>query len=195
MQDLISRVPLFASLPKSEIEYLARTLRPRQFAAGSLLFHEGTVGDVFHILLSGQVEIIKALGTRDEQLLRVGEPGSFIGEMSLFSREGRRTASVRARTPVTTLEMTHAEFDALLQRHPSLAYDMVRVMSRRLEESQNLALRDLQAKNRQLTTAYRRAASRPGADHPEGETGARAPGGRQDSDEHLAPPVARSGGL
>ena len=34
-QDLIGRVPLFASLPRSEIEYLAGTLPPRQFAAGA----------------------------------------------------------------------------------------------------------------------------------------------------------------
>jgi sigma-B regulation protein RsbU (phosphoserine phosphatase) len=152
--DLISRVPLFASLPRSEIEYLAGTLRPRQFAAGALLFREGTVGGVFYILLDGHVEIIKALGTSDERLLHVGEPGSFVGEMSLFSREGLRTASVRARTPAQTLEITRAEFDALLYRHPALAYDMVRVLSRRLEESQNLTLRDLRAKNRELTTAY-----------------------------------------
>jgi phosphoserine phosphatase RsbU/P len=153
-QDLISRVPLFASLPPAEIEYLVETLRPRQFGAGSLLFREGTVGDIFYILLGGQIEIIKALGTSDERLLGIRESGSLIGEMSLFNRDGLRTASVRARTLVQTLEMTRAEFDALLHRYPALGYDMVRVLSLRLEESENLTLCDLQEKNRQLTTAY-----------------------------------------
>jgi sigma-B regulation protein RsbU (phosphoserine phosphatase) len=152
--DLISRIPLFASLPRAETEYLAHTLRPREFPPRSVLFREGTLGDVFYILLNGQIEIIKALGTGDERLLGVREAGSFIGEMSLFNRDGLRTASVRARTPVQTLEMTRAEFDALLHRYPSLGYDMVRVLSLRLEESENLTLGDLQEKNRQLTTAY-----------------------------------------
>ncbi len=153
-EDLISRVPLFASLPRSEIEHLARTLRPREVPDQSLLFREGETGDTFYILLDGQVEIIKALGTDGERLLGVREAGSLIGEMSLFNREGQRTASVRTRTPARLLEMTRGEFDALLGRQPSLAYDMVRVLSQRLNEAENLTVRDLLEKNRQLAQAY-----------------------------------------
>jgi hypothetical protein len=35
-----------------------------------------------------------------------------------------------------------------------LAYEMVRVMSARLSDTQNTALQDMQEKNRQLTQAY-----------------------------------------
>src|SRR5439155_21220972 len=45
-------------------------------------------------------------------------------------------------------------FDALLHRQPSLAYEMVRVLSVRLRESDDSTIRDLQEKNRQLTLAY-----------------------------------------
>ena len=153
-EDQIGRVPLFASLPRSEIEYLARTLRPREIPGQSLLFREGESSDTFYILLDGEVEIIKALGTDGERLLGVREAGSMIGEMGLFNREGQRTASVRARTPVRLLEMTRGEFDALLARQPSLAYDMVRVLSQRLNEAENLTVRDLLEKKRQLAKAY-----------------------------------------
>ena len=44
--EIISRVPLFAALPRSEIEYLAATLHPCESAAGTLLFHEGTLGGI-----------------------------------------------------------------------------------------------------------------------------------------------------
>ncbi len=151
---LIGQVPLFASLPRHEIQHLAEALRECEFPANALLFNEGENADRFFILLDGQIEIIKALGTPDERLLAVREPGSFIGEMSLFSRDGRRTASVRSRTPLQLLEMSRAEFDALLHRQPSLAYEMVRVLSMRLNESENATIRDLQEKNRQLTQAY-----------------------------------------
>jgi sigma-B regulation protein RsbU (phosphoserine phosphatase) len=153
-EDVISRVPLLASLPRSEIEYLARTLRQREFPDNALLFREGTTGDSFYILLDGQVDILKAMGTEAERQLGVRGPGSFIGEMSLFSRDGARTASVRARTPLRALEMTRADFDALLSRQPALAYDMVRVLSVRLLESEDRTIRDLQEKNRELTQAY-----------------------------------------
>jgi len=153
-EDVISRVPLFSSLPRREIGYLAETLRPAQLPEQSLLFREGETSDRFYILLEGEVEIIKALGTDDERLLGVRGAGSFIGEMSLFIRDGRRTASVRARTPLHLLEMSRAEFDALLTRQPTLAYDMVRILSLRLNETENRTIQDLQEKNRELKQAY-----------------------------------------
>jgi len=112
------------------------------------------MGDRFYILLDGQVEIIKAYGTGDERLLGVRNPGTFIGEMSLFNKLGTHSASVRARTPITLLEMTRGEFDDLLHRQPEMGYDMVGVLSKRLNESENATIRDLRQKNIQLTHAY-----------------------------------------
>lgn len=153
-EQLISQVPLFATLPPHEIDHLAATLRPLEFLEGALLFQEGTPGDLFYVLLEGQAEIIKALGTPAERVMGIRQAGAFIGEMSLFNRDGLRTASVRASTPLHVLEMTRADFDALLARQPTLAYTMTRILSQRLEESENLTIRDLLEKNRQLTQAY-----------------------------------------
>lgn len=155
-EQVLKQVALFASLPSSEIQYLADTLRPREFEAGTVFIHENEAADHFFILLEGQVEIIKALGTANERVLGVGEAGSFIGEMGLINPGSRRTASVRARTPARALDMTRAEFDALLHRQPALAYKMVRVLSLRLEQEGNRTVRDLQEKNLQLTQAYER---------------------------------------
>ena len=154
VEPLISQVPLFSSLPDSEIKHLAASLRPRTFPAQKLLLREGHTDERFYILLDGQVEVIKALGTPDERLLGVRSQGISIGEMSLFSHDRRHTASVRALTPVTVLEMTRAEFDALLFRQPTMAHEVIRTMSMRLEESENLTILDLKEKNRQLTLAY-----------------------------------------
>ena len=52
--------------------------------------------------------------------------------------------------------MTRADFDALLHRQPALAYKMVRVLSLRLEGTENRTIRDLQEKHVQLTDAYER---------------------------------------
>ena len=151
---IIRNVPLFASLPEDEVHFLAGMLKQRDFKEGEIIMREADKGDLFYILIEGQVEIIKAIGTSDERLLAVREAGSFIGEMSLFQKEGLRSASVRTASPVTMLEMTRAEFDALLHRQPFLAYDMVGVLSHRLHESENLTIRDLRKKNIQLTQAY-----------------------------------------
>lgn len=151
---LLRQVPFFVSLPDDEIDHLARTLHPCQFPQDAVLFLEGDPAEKFYILLEGEIDILKGLGTSDERLLGTRQAGSFIGEMSLFTEGQRRTASVRARTPLRLLEMTRGEFDELLHRVPDLAYEMMRVLSRRLSETENLTIRDLREKNEQLSQAY-----------------------------------------
>ena len=155
-EQILKQVALFASLPPNEVKYLAEILHYREFSAGTVFIQESEIADHFFILLEGQIEVIKALGTANERVLGVDEAGSFIGEMGLINPGSRRTASVRARTPARLLEMTRADFEALLHRQPELAYKMVRVLSLRLEQHQNRTIRDLQEKNLQLTQAYER---------------------------------------
>jgi serine phosphatase RsbU (regulator of sigma subunit) len=150
----IGRVPLFASLPAEEIARLAGALREVAFPHGTVLFREGERGERFYIVLEGALEIIKALGTENEFMLDSRGVGEFVGEMSLLNLDGLRTASVRTRGATRMLEMTRADFDALLHRHPELAYEMVRVLSNRLRDANNATIRDLREKNRQLTQAY-----------------------------------------
>lgn len=154
-EQLIHAIPIFAELPPSEIEYLAETLRPRAVSEGTVLIHEDESGEELFIILDGEVEIIKALGTGDERLLAVREASTFLGEMSFFSQDGRHTASVRAKTPLQVLEMSRADFDGLLNRHPPMAYGLVRTLSQRLDESEDLTIEDLRRKNRELLKAYK----------------------------------------
>jgi phosphoserine phosphatase RsbU/P len=151
---LIRQFPLFASVSGAEIGYLTEILSEREAPAGAFLFREGDAGDRFYAILDGEVEVVKAWGTADERLLAVRRAGEFLGEMSLFEPGGRRTASVRARTAVRLLEMARADFDVLLHHRPALGYEMVRVLSLRLSQSQDATIDDLREKNRQLAQAY-----------------------------------------
>jgi serine phosphatase RsbU (regulator of sigma subunit) len=151
----LSQIPIFAKLPRSELRHLATTLNARELPEQAILIREGSRDDRLFIVLEGQVEIIKALGTADERIVAQRDEGALLGEMSLFSRDGRHTASVRALTPVEMLEMTRDDLDALLHRHPKFAYELVGLLSRRLEESEDTTILDLREKNSQLTEAYR----------------------------------------
>lgn len=153
-ESLIKQVPFFASMPPDEISNLAKTLHPFECPEGELLMKEGEHGERFYILLEGEMEIIKSLGTPEERLIAIRGAGSFIGEMSLMNIDGLRTASVRAQSKSSLLEMTRADFNELLQRNPVLAYEMVRVLSMRLKESETTTIQELREKNIQLTKAY-----------------------------------------
>src|ERR1044071_5481717 len=109
-EQVFRQVALFESLPPDEIKHLAEMLNFREFSAGTVFIQEGDLADHFFILIEGEIEIIKALGTTNERVLDVDEAGSFIGEMGLINPGSRRTASVRARTLSRLLEMTRADF-------------------------------------------------------------------------------------
>lgn len=154
IKSIISRIPLFSTLPPEELDALVASLSEKVYPAQTVLFREGECGDKFYIVLDGQIAILKAMGSKDERLLGLRGVGDFIGEMSLLLQNGRRTASVRVHKDARLLEMTRAEFDALLNRVPTIAYEMLRVLSARLDEAHNKAIADLTKRNRELAEAY-----------------------------------------
>ena len=153
-EEALKRVPLFSSLPESELRELAGKLRPRELEPRSLMFREGDKGNESYIIVEGQVEIIKSLDTPDERLLGVRGAGEAIGEMSLFTEDNQRTASVRAKTSTKLLVMNRDDLEILLREHPDLAFGLVATLSRRLDESENHTIADLREKNRELQQAF-----------------------------------------
>ena len=93
-EKLLARTPLFKCLPEDEISKLSETLRVLEIPPNQVLFREGEIGDRFYIIIQGQIEVIKALGTPEERFIGLRGPGEFIGELSLINRAGLRTASV-----------------------------------------------------------------------------------------------------
>ncbi|MCU0488526.1 MAG: SpoIIE family protein phosphatase [Anaerolineales bacterium] len=145
---------LFSTIPATERHKLVEVLHPVDHPARAILCRESDPGDSLYLILSGQVEVIKALGAPEERLLRVINAGDYVGEMSLLERHGRRTASLRCATPVRLLELTRADFDQLINLYPTLAMEMLRELSLRLRDTQSATIRDLQSKNIQLAQAY-----------------------------------------
>jgi len=150
---LLQSLPLFATLPADELRLLAERMQTCQFEPGALVLAEGDQCNEFYIVVSGEVDIVKALGTPDERLLAVRPAGTMVGELSLFSPGGRHTASVLAHGPLGMLVMTRTDFDGLLARQPRLAYGVVQTLSLRLIESEQSTIRDLHAKNESLSQA------------------------------------------
>ena len=151
----LRKIPLFACLPQDELKYLASKLISEEHPTGHILFREGSVEGGVYVLLKGDVEILKSVDTRNERRLGVRKAISLIGEMSLFSQDRHRTATVRSLTPLSLYKMKRSDFDAVLHRQPQLAYELIGLLSNRLENSENLTIIDLKEKNEKLRKAYR----------------------------------------
>jgi serine phosphatase RsbU (regulator of sigma subunit) len=150
----LNQIPLFSTLSAEDLEEIGQTMRMKRLDDGAMLFNEDDVGTQFYIVMLGELEIIKAMGTPEERLLSVQGPGGFVGEMSLLGGSDTRTASVRARGFTALMELRKERFEDLLQRRPSLGLEMLNVLSERLRAADESTITDLQAKNEELAQAY-----------------------------------------
>ncbi len=103
---------------------------------GDYVFREGDLGTEMYIINEGKVEILNQVGD-EEQLLALLEKGDFFGEMSVLE-DLPRAASARAATDVRLLQINGSTFDQLLQGNPEIAVRMMRKLSRRLRETDEL---------------------------------------------------------
>ena len=152
--NLLANVPLFSGLPTEDLALLQNSFQIRYLKANEILFRVGKTGEHFYVVLKGELQILLGEGTDEEMLLNTLGPGEYLGEMALIIPGGARSATARANKESVLLSMSRSEFAALLERYPKLAHGMVRVLSERLEATNDATFKDLTEKNRQLQKAY-----------------------------------------
>jgi serine phosphatase RsbU (regulator of sigma subunit) len=153
-ETLLKDMKLFDGVTPEEIENILRIGHMREYPADFMLFHEGDPGDYFSIILEGQVDIIKFMGTPEERLLVTMSPGEFLGEMSLLHPDQKRTAGARTRT-AHQFEMTKEDFKMLLSEQPEVALRVMQEMSQRLRNHEHAIIHDLRQRNQELIQAYK----------------------------------------
>jgi len=99
-----------------ELSYinLSRTQVVNQvhYESGDYIIHQGDVGDLFYVIISGEVEIFKEMPNGQQvHLAKLGK-GEFFGESALMTGR-RRNASVRTTTPVDLMCLGRDEFNSL----------------------------------------------------------------------------------
>ena len=132
--DVLGGVWLFAGLDPAQLEAMSSFTFQRTFGHGELIVEEGRTGNGLYVVISGRVEVIKALGTEQEQFLTTLGTGEVFGEMALLG-EWPRTASVRAVDEVECLGMDRWVFLAQLERQPRVAIKLLQILAQRLRDT------------------------------------------------------------
>jgi hemolysin D len=108
--------------------------RLERFEQGSVIFTEGTAGDVAFIVREGEVDILKGAGAQPV-LLRTMRAGEMFGEMGLITTNPRAATAV-ARTPVTLEVIDRVAFARLLQADSEFAMLTMRRLAGMVPEAQ-----------------------------------------------------------
>lgn len=127
----IGALPLFEGLPHNQLQDLAAIKVDHVFGRGQTIFMEGDAGTGFYVVISGRVKIFKLSAEGKEQILHIFGPGEPFGEVPVF--EGRHfPASAEAMAESRLFFFPRTSFVALIKKNPSLALNMLAVLSRRL---------------------------------------------------------------
>jgi len=112
----------------------------QRFAAGGVLFSQGTEATGLFIIKSGKVKVFKdvftSVGTTRIELGTLG-PGSLFGEMAVIDGQ-RRSASAEALEATTCLVMPRKLFDDEFRLCKPWLVAMVRLLVARLRETNSM---------------------------------------------------------
>lgn len=135
--DQIAAIPLFQGLPRKQHEDLAMIVVDQIFERGQTIFSEGDEGAGFYVIVAGRVKIFKLSPEGKEQIFHILGPGEPFGEVAVFAGE-HFPAYAEALAESRVFFFPRPAFVGLLKKNPSLALNMLAVLSRRLRKFTDL---------------------------------------------------------
>jgi cGMP-dependent protein kinase len=130
----LRNVELYRALSTEKFEALTSHLTLLVYAAGEVIFAEGTPADAFYIIKSGSVHIsVKG------SIVRTMGPLSFFGERAMLLEGELRSATVTANEPTECWALTKSNFFSVIDDH------ITQVLLKRINlQDERVVLDDLQ---------------------------------------------------
>ena len=101
---------------------------------GNILCRQGDRGDALWIVTRGRLQVIVETPGQDARLVDTIGRGALVGEMALLLDEPR-TATIAAARDTDLVRITKADFDRLLEDHPSITQEIARLLGERLKRT------------------------------------------------------------
>jgi signal transduction histidine kinase len=147
----------FPGMRESEAEEMVASGKVVTYPADTVLCQEGALEVVFYILLEGEVVVTKVINDAETRTLKFLHPGDFFGEMAII-HSAPRAATVTTTRETTVLEIYKEAFSSMLEHSSSMSQAMVKEVSRRLRENDEMAIEDMRVRARELALAYQQLA-------------------------------------
>ncbi len=130
----LRQVPLVRGLPDDALRTIAGQLDARRYRRNEVILWQGDLGEGIYLIKSGIVGIMRlAPDKRDIQILHYLKEGDLLGEFGLLSNQ--RTAAHTTATALSDVDVLLVKRDVLLdllQQYPSMALELVQLLTQRL---------------------------------------------------------------
>jgi hypothetical protein len=112
-------------------DWLLPYTRPRRFKAGEVMMERGEYATAAFYIASGEVEI--------PDLKAVLGKGTLLGEIGLFTPDGRRLYTIRCKTDVDAAVIDYDQFKELYFQNPQFGFRLLHLVVARLQATRELA--------------------------------------------------------
>lgn len=147
----------FPGLGANEAQRIVQAGTLMTAPADTVLCHEGAYETTFYIIMQGSVVVTKVVNDSETRMLKHLQAGDFFGEMAII-HNAPRAATVATEEITVVLVLEKDAFSNLLEKSSSISLAMVREVSRRLRENDEMAIEDLRLKAKELAQAYQQLA-------------------------------------
>src|SRR5919197_1199591 len=112
------------------VDWLLPYMRPKKFKAGDILMGRGEYATEAFYIVSGEVEIVEIRKTHGK--------GTLLGEIGLFTPDGRRLMTVRCKTDVQAATIAYDQFKQLYFQNPQFGFHLLQLIVARLHSNAEL---------------------------------------------------------
>lgn len=124
-RQLLNQLAFSADLPQHVLVELAAVSRIQRFAAGEMLFREGSQNHVLYLIVSGRVALdMNVPGRGKMRVLSLG-PGDLVG-WSAFIGQGRMTTSAETLEECEIIAVSGPKLLEICDRNPEVGYPLMR---------------------------------------------------------------------
>jgi len=143
---LLRNVPLFATLPDSQLALLTSVVSRRSFPRGTTVIAAGDSTDSLYVVISGRLKVMMSDDEGREVILSMLGPNEYFGEMALID-DSPRSASVITLEPCELLVLAKRDFKKCVAENFEMSMTLMRGLVKRLREADqkigSLALMDV----------------------------------------------------
>lgn len=130
--EFLRATPYFSGLGAAELESISKFTFERTAERGEIILLEGESAGVLYFVVTGAVKVFKTSADGKEQILRLVRPGESFNDVPVFGGESN-LVSAEAIGPVVLYGIQKSDVEIILQSHPQVALNIIRVLSQRVQ--------------------------------------------------------------
>lgn len=128
--EFLSKLPLFQDFDEREVKDLVGLLKERTLEPKEKLFEAGETGDAAFVVYRGNIAVFVTERSGRIREVACMQPGDILGQVALLDG-GQRSATCAAGSETTTvLELRRSAFNKAFDKHQSVAFKLLEVLTR-----------------------------------------------------------------